>query len=570
MSDRTTSATLGAAQRENTAREKVQALLASAEGRREHFSRLLPDDISWEAFKDTFKIAVQNNPALLDADRDSLWIALQKAALDGLRPDGREGALVIFSDVKYDENGEVIAEEKKPGAKQKLVVWMPMIAGLIKLARATGNVKTLRSIPIYAGETFEMRDENGQQSYLHQRILAKDFADGDEHIVGFYAVINFADGSWDMEVMSRNQVARVRAVSRAKSEHAPWQKWYPEMGKKTVMRRLLKRQDRARVTRAADAIDRDETMTVEHVDPDAGASAPPKAGPSKQLAQPTPAIDIGLNKPDKMEAEDPADKSLGKKQPLPPPADTEPKKPSKPAEPPAWEHWAVDEIGEPVDPQGNGDGLVFHAPTQFAHWFLETAEKTANIEALMENNADAIADSRSTPEAFQIINRAYTDATKRLLPAAELAAGSSPPGTDAAMPVPLLPSGKPHWPNYAANAAVALAALNAPIDVIAWEQANTPTFDGKAIHAKVLAHISARMEALGVKQGPAPDRDRLRADDFLREIAACKIHRELEAWSASAVVATTMMRWKTEESPLFREVADASNAKMLDMKSKLA
>jgi len=47
-------------------------------------------------------VAVQQNWQLLAADRASLWLGLQKAAGAGLRPDGQEGALVLFNESDDD------------------------------------------------------------------------------------------------------------------------------------------------------------------------------------------------------------------------------------------------------------------------------------------------------------------------------------------------------------------------------------------------------------------------------------------------------------------------------------
>lgn len=66
--------------------------------------------------------AVQSNPALLSADRQTLFQACMKCAQDGLLPDGREAALVIFRTKKKIDNRDVWVDA---------VQYMPMVAGVI-------------------------------------------------------------------------------------------------------------------------------------------------------------------------------------------------------------------------------------------------------------------------------------------------------------------------------------------------------------------------------------------------------------------------------------------------------
>src|SRR3954465_4392012 len=56
----------------------------------------LPQHIPVERFMRVVLTAVNESPDLLDADRRSLLGASLKAAQDGLLPDGRDGALVVY------------------------------------------------------------------------------------------------------------------------------------------------------------------------------------------------------------------------------------------------------------------------------------------------------------------------------------------------------------------------------------------------------------------------------------------------------------------------------------------
>src|ERR1044072_8374245 len=83
------------------------------------FKAALPAHISVEKFTRVAMTAIQNNPDLANADRNSLFGAIVRLAQDGLLPDGREAAIVMF------------------GQKAQA---MPMIAGVLKKVRQSGEV----------------------------------------------------------------------------------------------------------------------------------------------------------------------------------------------------------------------------------------------------------------------------------------------------------------------------------------------------------------------------------------------------------------------------------------------
>lgn len=175
----------------------------------------LPSHIPPERFERAAMVAVQRNPDLLaKADRRSLLLSLQRAAQDGLMPDGREGAIVLFGNQAQ---------------------WMPMVAGLMKLARNSGEIASISAHVAYKGEKFRvvLGDE---EKIEHERDL--EMADGE--IVAAYAVAILKNGEKVREVMTRAQIEKVRNVSRAKN-NGPWVSWYDQMAVKTVIRRLSKR-----------------------------------------------------------------------------------------------------------------------------------------------------------------------------------------------------------------------------------------------------------------------------------------------------------------------------------------
>ena len=189
------------------------------DGMAEQFKAALPAHIPVERFARVVMTAVQQTPELLACERRSLWNSAIKAAQDGLLPDGREGAMVIYND-------------KDRG---KIVQWMPMIAGLRKKVRNSGEIATWDVYVVHANDEFDY--ELGDEPFIkHKPTLGEPGA-----VVAAYSVCTLKTGEKSREVMSVAAIEKVRNVSRAKdSKYGPWVNWYEEMCRKTVARRHSK------------------------------------------------------------------------------------------------------------------------------------------------------------------------------------------------------------------------------------------------------------------------------------------------------------------------------------------
>ncbi|HYK54155.1 MAG TPA: recombinase RecT [Candidatus Eremiobacteraceae bacterium] len=193
------------------------------------FKMALPAHIPVERFMRVILTAVQNAPKLLACDRQSLFNAAVRAAADGLLPDGREGAIVPFGD--DDDEGT-----RKRGDSSK-ATWMPMIAGLRKVARNSGEINTWDVHLVYQGDQFEY--ELGDDPFIRHKPAPA----GGLHrkITHAYSVAKLKDGGISRDVMNIDEIEDIRkAFSRAKK--GPWSNpsTYGEMCKKTVARRHSK------------------------------------------------------------------------------------------------------------------------------------------------------------------------------------------------------------------------------------------------------------------------------------------------------------------------------------------
>ncbi len=194
--------------------------------------KVLPAHISVDKFMRVVNTAISMNPDLYGADRRSLFTSCVKCATDGLLPDGREAALVIFnSKEKYTEGG------KKLERWVQKVQYMPMFAGLQKKVRNSGELKELTCNAVFQQDAFRYWVDDAGEHITHEPNL--EAADRGA-FKAVYCIAKTRDGGVYMEVMTRGQVEQVRAVSKSK-DTGPWASWFDEMARKTVFRRLSKR-----------------------------------------------------------------------------------------------------------------------------------------------------------------------------------------------------------------------------------------------------------------------------------------------------------------------------------------
>lgn len=195
--------------------------------RASEFAAALPAHIPVERFKRVLMTAIQNNPDLLNADRQSLWNSAMRSAQDGLLPDGREGAIVIYN-----------TKEKRDGREVwiKKAQWMPMVFGVLKKIRNSGEVAMITARVVYGGDQFRYWiDEAGEHVFYEPA------DEPDTNVVRrVFAMAKTKDGELYVEPLTPKDIEKIRAVSRAKDK-GPWVDWWEEMAKKSAIRRLAKR-----------------------------------------------------------------------------------------------------------------------------------------------------------------------------------------------------------------------------------------------------------------------------------------------------------------------------------------
>lgn len=173
--------------------------------------------------------AASRTPELLECTLPSIAQAVMQCAELGLTP----GALL-------GEAYLIPRNNRKTGTKECLMI--PGYRGLVKLARQSGQISDVYAECVYEGEVFEV--ELGlSRSMKHtpnfkDRPLVKSPADAKKNLPFVYAVAKFKDGEHAFVVMTIDEVEAIR--TRERDTRGPWDSDYPEMMKKTAIRRLAK------------------------------------------------------------------------------------------------------------------------------------------------------------------------------------------------------------------------------------------------------------------------------------------------------------------------------------------
>lgn len=185
------------------------------------FQAALPKHIPSERFTRNAVTVVNSSPELLgkDVDRRSLYASIMKAAQHGLIVDGKEAALVSFY-------------SKKKSAR--VVNYIPMVEGLMKLVRNSGEVSVISVHVVHENDQFSY-ELGDNESMIHKPALTDR---GD--IIGAYSIVTFRGGMKSREWMSKIEIDAIKDRSPSGSR-GPWITDYSEMCRKTVFRRHAKR-----------------------------------------------------------------------------------------------------------------------------------------------------------------------------------------------------------------------------------------------------------------------------------------------------------------------------------------
>ena len=233
------------------------------------FAKLLPSHVKPEMFARVALTMIQTSPELLNADRNTLFAACLKCAADGLLPDGREAALVVY------------------GGK---VNYLPMVGGVRKRLLDGGEIASVQAECVYELDAFEFRRTLEGDTMVHTPAV---FAADRGKLRGVYAIARFRDGRDPLiEVVGLEDIEKARSSSRSGTgPNSPWTKWYSRMAAKVAVHRIGDLIPTNPDTAAF--LSRSKGATYEHEpEPVARLAAPPTQMPrvaAKALPTPRPA-----------------------------------------------------------------------------------------------------------------------------------------------------------------------------------------------------------------------------------------------------------------------------------------
>lgn len=262
------------AQGKGIAVSKTDAIRDFITKQKGEFEKILPSHITFEKFQRVFMTAVIASKDLQEADRPSLMLACLKAATDGLLPDGRDAALVIFNKNTKTADG---------WSNTKIAQYMPMYAGILKKCRQSGQIASVVTHVVY-----EKDKTHGKFEYLlgdEEKIIHEPYMGTEDRgsIIAAYCIVKLKDGTIVREVMPWVDIEKIRRASPAgaKTEYdvkksggkigdakGIWEKWPEEMSRKTVFRRASKWlpqsiEDANRIFAADDTLGNDDNMPPE-------------------------------------------------------------------------------------------------------------------------------------------------------------------------------------------------------------------------------------------------------------------------------------------------------------------
>lgn len=189
---------------------------------------VLPKGTTIEQFIRCSAVAIASSKDINEADQDSLIMALTKCATDGLMPDNKEAAILTFNTKVKGQNGAKDQWVKK-------AQYLPMIDGVLKRARMSGQIATMSSKAVYENDQFDYwMDENGE--HINYRPT---FGDRGLFKLAF-AFAKLKTGELIVEVMNKQDIDTVKSASKT-SSYGPWVDWYDRMACKSVFHRLARR-----------------------------------------------------------------------------------------------------------------------------------------------------------------------------------------------------------------------------------------------------------------------------------------------------------------------------------------
>lgn len=184
------------------------------------FKSMLPAGLDPKRFMRTAVNGIKNHKQkdqLLKCNRDSLFVSCQKAASDGLMLDGREATLICFG---------------------QEATYIPMVQGLIKLARQSGDVGKITAYVVYENDEFQFRQGVDNIPSFDPDWKIAPSKRGEPCLA--VAVINLKSDEPIVSILHRERIMKIAGKNNLKQYDPNQGPHFEEWWKKTVIRNALK------------------------------------------------------------------------------------------------------------------------------------------------------------------------------------------------------------------------------------------------------------------------------------------------------------------------------------------
>lgn len=181
--------------------------------------------VSTTRFLTVAKTALQTHKdkdRLEKANRQTLFLAIKKCAADGLMPDGREAALVVMNN-KIGENKFELQVE-----------YWPMVQGLVKLMRNSGEVDDIDAFIVYEKDRFSFKAGKDKMPD-HD---ADWFGDRGKPI-GVWSFVKLKGGETKVAMLTKDRIDRIASRSKMSKNYSiiegkDWEEFWKKAGIRNV------------------------------------------------------------------------------------------------------------------------------------------------------------------------------------------------------------------------------------------------------------------------------------------------------------------------------------------------
>lgn len=194
----------------------LQSLIRSMQG---EIAKALPSVITPERFTRMLFTAISRNPQLVECTPESFMGAMMQAAQLGVEPNTPLGQAYL---IPYRNHGRLECQFNL-GAK-----------GMLDMAYRSGDVTDVYAHEVHENDIFEY--ELG----LTPKLVHKPVMKNRGPVIAYYAVFHTKNGGYGFQVMSKDDVEAFAKKTSKSFNSGPWQTYFDEMAKKTVLKKTLK------------------------------------------------------------------------------------------------------------------------------------------------------------------------------------------------------------------------------------------------------------------------------------------------------------------------------------------